>query len=399
MHLRVCAGRIGVPRLVPRFRRALAPSPSPVGPDAAELDDHPAKRAVRVAALRSPVLRRAGRTAPARALGSAHSRSRTTLASRLVCLDLQTAVAPAIMCVVDRVDQPCARGRRPPTPRAAPPRKRVRAVYRLPAARLRSIALAGSPGRSDRPVCSVSCRFAGRTRGVDGSRSCVPDAWSLHKSARCNSVRPNVYSDMGNTSRLAAGGAHRDPCGRGSGGAGDRMQSAPPATIGRPTETAAPRADRHAGLTVHPRRLGTPRRACARRLAPQTLAGPGSHCPPQAVRRRASQGRGWGVQGPVRTSRKPTALAAPESAARPQAAMGLFADLRSDTSTTRLTDARSVLDMGLPAGTRTQRGRVHPLNVFAATPASRPRLAPSGCIQKSFSARAACIPTPTKESR
>jgi hypothetical protein len=94
------------------------------------------------------------------------------------------------------------------------------------------------------------------------------------------------------------------------------------------------------------------------------------------------RGGGGDAGHTVRTSRKPTALAASESAARPQASMGLSADLRPDTSTPRLTDARSVLDMGLSARTR--------------PPAC---LRPSGCARQGAArarasrapARAACI--------
>jgi hypothetical protein len=100
---------------------------------------------------------------------------------------------------------------------------------------------------------------------------------------------------------------------------------------------------------------------------------------------------------------------------RPLSDMGLPADPRSDMSTPRFTDMRRVSDMALSAdasswdrarhladtgpltpmclsaSTRTQRGRVHPLNALAPTPASGPRFARKACIEDGLSAPKGCM--------
>jgi hypothetical protein len=114
-------------------------------------------------------------------------------------------------------------------------------------------------------------------------------------------------------------------------------------------------------------------------------------------------GRGWGMLGAVRTSRKPTALAARESATRPRGCVCLpapfrvFAHFGSDDRTRALADARRISDICLSARTRPLRGRVHPnTGVHPHTGVTPLTCTPPACIPNGFhtstSTPPACIP-------
>ena len=261
--------------------------------------------------------------------------------------------------------------------------KRVACVYRLPAALRPAVAPATCTAECERPMRSARLDFAVRTRGAGCSSLSRPRRVEFDSVPK-NAIRLPSFIDTIKPARLAVGDAPRDARGTGSGGAGERMQAAAPATDGRPTSTASVRADHDAQLTdQYLRRAGT----------------------------RASQGRGWGMLARVRAPRHSATPAARPGATGPQACMDNQRDIPVCAPPARVSfrsasmylsaDAclrarmRPLADMPLSPGmylsanTRTLSGRVHPSprHVIAVFHAS----APNGCIEDSLSAHEVCL--------